>query len=205
MKPYWPRLPRRLPVTDAALRTRGSVLQGSPCRAHVTSCLRKPTSARPRSPAGLSATNSNHGRPATDGPSEETEARNMVPVLTEFQGMAPATRNARPTLAWDAFLLDGFLTKRFDAKVCSRLPCESDDVDRLNSLPSARTHRLCADTTTYPPYTPTQHTARDGGTISTNHGALTAKDDRDALIIGERSYAAVLIQRPSPGPMRFAP
>src|ERR1700734_603918 len=66
--------------------------------------------------------------------------------LSEFEETTQATRNAPPTSLWDAFLPDRLLTKRFDAKVCSRLPYGSDDVDRLNSLPRAHTHQLCADT-----------------------------------------------------------
>jgi hypothetical protein len=62
-----------------------------------------------------------------------------------------ATRNGPPTSLWDAFRPDGLLPKRFGAKVCSRLPSGNDDVDRLNSLPRARTHQLCADTRTQPP------------------------------------------------------
>jgi hypothetical protein len=92
---------------------------------------------------------------------------------------------------WDAFRPDGLLTKRFDAKVCSRLLYGSDVADRLNSLPRACTHQLCVDTTKHPPCTHRHPTAPpiEGGTISTNHGALTDKCDLDALIIGERSKA----------------
>jgi hypothetical protein len=46
----------------------------------------------------------------------------------------------------------------------------------------------------------------EGGTISTNHGALTDKCDLDALIIGERSKArqrSAAFQRFQPGEPAF--
>jgi hypothetical protein len=62
-----------------------------------------------------------------------------------------ATRNEPPISILDTFRPDVPLTRQSDAKVCSRFPYGSDDEDRLNSLPNAHTHQLCADTTTYPP------------------------------------------------------
>jgi hypothetical protein len=90
------------------------------------------------------------------GPREGNDDGAFVFRLACKMGLADgegrqATRNEPRISILDAFRPDGPLTRQSDAKVCSRLPCGSDDQDRLNSLPDAHTHQLCADTTTYPP------------------------------------------------------